>query len=539
MDTQYKSDVVVVGGGIAGIVTAIQLLDEGLRVVLLDRDDRESFGGLARWSFGGLFLVGTREQRMLGFRDSPDLALEDWFRKGELAPGDGWPQRWAEAFVAGVSESVEHYLRDLGVKFFPVVHWVERGNGVGGNSVPRFHMVWGTGHRLMQILISRLVDHPRKEQLKLCFRHRATDLEVTGQRVSGVNGVDESTGRPFLATANSTVIASGGYCGNLSWLRDHWDDELGPRPDQILNGSHRYADGSLHRRVEEHGGALSNIHRVWYYAAGVHHPRPRHALHGLSVVPPKSALWLNARGERIGPEPLISGFDTRTLVRRICHQDGQYSWQVMNAAIARRELAISGSEFNDAIRDRKIMGFLKTILLGNPSLVRTLVEECEDFVTAETVDELAGRMNAVTGTHDIDADVLESTLRTYDEGLTSGRAHSEDAQVRRIAELRTYRGDRVRTCKFQPILDPDARPLIAIREFILSRKSLGGIRTDLDCRVLGVDDAPALEGLYAVGESAGFGGGGIHGKGSLEGTFLATCIFTGRRAAQSIAGTIS
>ncbi len=536
-DARYRADVVVVGAGIAGIATAIQLLDEGLSVILLDRDDADRVGGLARWSFGGIFLVDTREQRRLGFRDNPDLALQDWLATGEVAVSETWPHRWAEAFVEGVGEDVERWLRDLGVRFFPVVHWVERGRGVGGNSVPRFHMVWGTGQRLTEILVARLRQHPSAAHLQVHFRHRVTDIEVEDGRVSGVVGTDEGANRPFRADVQVAVISSGGYCGNLDWLRRHWDPELGPVPDVILNGSHRFADGDLHRVVERKGGSIAHPERAWFYAAGVHHPRPRHMLHGLSLVPPKSALWLNRRGERIGPESLITGFDTRFLVERVCRQEGGFSWQVLNWKIARKELAVSGSEFNDAIRDRKVVQFLKTVLLGNDALVKSLAADCEDVVVADSIGGLARAMNELTGTNDVDADILESTVRTFDAAVASG--DPGDGQLRHIADLRRYRGDRVRTCEAQTILDPDAGPLIAIREFILSRKSLGGIRTDLSCRVLSADGRPALGGLYAVGETAGFGGGGIHGKRSLEGTFLATCIFSGRRAARAIAGVIS
>jgi predicted oxidoreductase len=537
-DATYRADVAVVGGGIAGIVTALQLLDEGLSVVMLDRDDRESLGGLAKWSFGGIFLVDSREQRRLGFKDDPDLALQDWLRAGELDPTDEWPVRWARAFVDGVADDVDDWLRRLGVRFFPVVHWVERGGHAAGNSVPRFHMVWGTGDRLIEVLVGRLMEHPRRVHLSFHFRHRVTDVELANGRVAGVTGTNEADGTLFRADAQSVVVAAGGYSGNIPWLRKHWDHDLGKIPETILNGSHRYADGDLHRVVENRGGVLSNLDRAWFYAAGVHHPNPRHQLHGLSIVPPKSALWLNFRGERIGPDPMVAGFDTRRLVQQVCHEDRQYSWQVMNSRIARKELAVSGSEFNDAIRNRKVFGFLKSILMGNRVLVQTLSRDCEDVIVANSVAELAGRMNALAGSDDVDVDALEAMIKEYDRGISTGTAFIDDEQVRRIVEARKYRGDRVRTCKSQTILDPGAMPLIAIREFILSRKSLGGIRTDLSCRVLSADGRPVLPGLYAVGESAGFGGGGIHGKRSLEGTFLATCIFTGRKAARSIAGVV-
>lgn len=533
-----RTEVVIVGGGIAGITTAFELLEHGRRVLLLDRDTADQFGGLARWSFGGLFFVDTPHQRLLGIDDSVDLALRDWHSFAEFGE-DTWPRRWAEQYVHRCTDDVYRWLRNHGLHFLPVVHWVERGLYQPGNSVPRFHMVWGTGRTLTETLIDHLWEHRHADRLRCCFRHRVTDLETSGDGVTGVRGIDERTDRPFRVEAEHVVIATGGISGDVDRVKEHWYPDWGDPPETILNGSHRYADGTLHDAAAAHGAHVTHLDKQWLYAAGVHHPDPADKPYdALSLVPPKSALWLNPHGERIGPPPLVSGYDTRDLVAQIGRQEPQYSWQVMNWTIAAKELAISGSEYNDALRDRKPVQFLWRLLTGRDAMVQRLIDRCPDVVAADTLDDLTKKMNAL-GEVDVDEKALQETIHRYDAHIERGPSYHNDEQLRRIAHLRRYRGDRVRTCKYQKILDPDARPLIAIREFLLSRKSLGGLQTDLDGRVLrppsddGTQDP--IPGLYAVGEATGFGGGGIHGLRSLEGTFLGTCILGGRLAAQAIA----
>jgi len=532
-ERRYSAEVIIVGGGIAGIVTALELLDRGRRVLLLDRDTEERLGGLAKESFGGVLMVGTPEQRRLGIRDDPRLALADWSSVAQFGPGDRWPRRWAEAYVERSLPDVHDWLRRRGVGFFPVVHWVERGLFRPGNSVPRFHMVWGTGYGLIEALAGRLLEHPSRERLELRFGHRVERLETEGGRIVSCTGSVEGSGEAFEARGDAFVVASGGICGSLEKLQANWYRPWGDPPPVILNGAHRYGDGTLHDVVGALGGGVTHLDLQWHYAAGVHHPRPDRERHGISLVPPKSALWMDAEGRRFGPMPLITAYDTRYLVERICRSPRQYSWQVLNWKIAVKELAVSGSEFNDSIREKRVVAFLRDVLLGNPRLVRDLVDNCEDFVVADTVEELAERMNALTGEELVDPGVLEAEIRTYDENIGRGPKLHNDEQLRRIAHCRQWRGDRARTCAFQPILDPKARPLVAIRELILARKSLGGIVTDLDSRVLDRQGQP-IPGLYAVGEAAGFGGGGSHGRGALEGTFLGTCIVTAQSAARSL-----
>lgn len=540
MPAPIRCDTAIVGGGLAGITAALELLEHGQRVCLLDRDTSDRFGGLARWSFGGIFFVDTPQQRFVGAQDSPALALQDWMSFAEFEPDDVWPRRWAEHYVHRCTPDVYRWLRNHGVQFFPVVHWVERGLYRPGNSVPRFHMVWGTGQVLTETLIEHLHEHPNADRLDLRFRHHVQDLVTTNGRVTGVHGVETSTQTPFTVEAEQTIVAAGGICGDIDRLKRRWHTDLGTPPEKVLNGSHRFADGTLHDATEAVGGNVTHMDKHWLYAAGIQHPTPEDRPYdALSVVPPKSALWVNYRGARIGPMPLVTGYDTRFLVEQICRQEKKHSWQVLNGSIARKELAISGSEFNDAIRDRKPVTFLKRLLLGSDAMVETLVDTCPDVVAADSLDALINKMNALTETADVDGDVLRDAITHYDRQIDRGSTFHNDEQLRRIAHLRQYRGDRVRTCKFQKILDSSAGPLIAIREFILSRKTLGGIQTDLDGRVLaplGPDDSQdCIPGLYAIGEAAGFGGGGMHGLRSLEGTFLGGCILTGRLAAQAIA----
>jgi hypothetical protein len=531
-----RSDILIIGGGIAGIATALDLLDGGKSVLLIDRDEESAFGGLARESFGGMFFVDSPEQRRQGIRDSIDLAFRDWCSFAEFGAGDHWPRAWAETYVSRCSADVYPWVRRHGVSFLPVVNWVERGEFRPGNSVPRFHVSWGTGKGLTEALIAGLRGHRNASRLTLRFNRRVERLTMGGGKVDGASGVDETTGAPFEVQAARVVIAAGGINGgDLTRVRQNWHPDWGRPPETLLSGSHRFADGKLHDATAAIGGVLTHLDRMWNYAAGVHHPQPRKPLHGLSLVPPRAALWLNWRGMRIGPQPLVSGFDTRRLVTDICAQERQYSWQLMNRKIALKELAISGAEHNPSIREKRKIGFLRDILFGNRWLVNEMIANCQDFVTAHSLPELVENMNALQGDASVDLKTVQDVVTQYDATIARGERLMNDEQLRRIAYLRNYRGDRIRLCKFQPINDVKALPLIAVREFIISRKSLGGIQTDLESRVLDAAGQP-IPGLYAVGEAAGFGGGGVHGLRALEGTFLGGCILSGRIAAASING---
>lgn len=529
----YKTEVLIIGGGIAGIVAALELLDAGRQVLMLDRDVAERFGGLAKDAFGGMALCGTPQQRFNGIKDDPDLLLRDWLSFAEFSPADKWPLQWAQMYAQRNHEDVYRWLVEHQVKFFPAVNWVERGEYLPGNSVPRYHIVWGTSWEMVRVLGEQLRHHRNAGNLKLCFQHRVDELVQRDGVITGCVGHNEAQHQDFEVQADVTIVATGGINGCLKKVREHWPWRT--VPPVILNGSHQYSDGKLHDAVEKLGGKITHLDWQWNYAAGIRHPRPRWPEHGLSLIPPKSALWLDACGRRVGPHPLVTGFDTHGLCERICELPQGYTWQVMNRKIARKEISISGSEHNPSFRDRKAVKFMREILLGNDDLYEYLVTQCEDVVTANSIEELVQKMNALSIGTTIDAIGMLSDIQAYDANIDRGKALHNDDQLRRLEHARRWKGDRLRVLKNQKILDPAAGPLVAIREFIVSRKSMGGIQTDTHSRVLSAAGEP-LQNLYAVGEAAGFGGGGISGKRSLEGTFLSSCILNARIAARSING---
>lgn len=528
---QYQTDVIVVGGGIAGICAAYELLSRGRRVLLLDRDREDNFGGLARESFGGLWFAGSELQRRNRIADSAELGLADWMAFGELDPTDTWPVAWAEAYVNRSVVEVHDWLRQRGVQFMPKPLWVERGLHVPGNSVPRWHVVWGTGYELARVLIDALLTHPRADRLERQFEHRVETLLDSQAAVVGVSGHRESDGMPFQAGAEAVIIASGGINGDIERVRRHWHADWHQPPERILNGSHKFADGTLHDAASARGARITHLDWQWNYAAGIPHWNPRKPAHGLSLVPPKSALWLNWRGDRIGPMPLVTGFDTHDLVAQICAQEKAYSWQLMNWKIALKELAISGAEFNPSWREKKRLHVLRDLLFGNRWLLAQLQANSPDFIVADSLAELVDAMNELQGDRSVELDRVTAAVARYDATWDRPPALRNDEQIRRIEWARRYLPEKARTCKAQKILDPAAGPLVAVREHIISRKSMGGIQTDLDGRVLAANGAP-IAGLYAAGESTGFGGGGMNGKRGLEGTFLGGCIFSGRIAGQ-------
>jgi predicted oxidoreductase len=529
---------VVVGAGIAGLVTVLELLERGAGqeqpLLLLDRCHPHELGGLAREAFGGMFMADSREQRRSGIRDSVELALEDWLRVADFGPEDEWPRRWAEAYVSRARDEVGEWLRGYGVRFFPVVNWAERGVHGDGNSVPRFHLTWGCGKALIDALWGAIERHPRRARLEVRFRTRVSRLAVRAGKVVGCRVVAEDLGGDAVQLrARRVVIAAGGVGGNLELVRREWPAELGKPPREILMGSHYYADGAMHEEVRRIGGNVTHISRMWNYADAVRHPNPHRPLHGLKLIPPRSGLVLDPTGRRYGPVPLIPIFDAYDALKRMCEDERGYYWMICNWKIARRELDVSGSEHNPHIRERRPIRFLLSVLLGKPTLVRHFVRHCPDFLTAQSLAQLGERMRELAGDGALDTELMQREVGRYDAMIARGKALHNDDQLRRIAQLRNWRGDRLRTCRFRRIVDPGAMPLIAIRMTVMSRKSLGGIQTDLCSRVLRPDGTP-IEGLYAVGEAAGFGGGGVHGKRSLEGTFLGGCVFTARVAARAI-----
>lgn len=533
MSNVVEADVLVVGGGLAGIVTALEALRAGRRVVLVDRDTPERFGGLAWWAFGGMALVGTPLQAKMKIPDTPELAFADWMRFGELDPADTWPVAWARHYVERSRAEVHDWLLGHGVRFMPAVNWVERGLQGEGNRVPRYHIVWGTARELTRRMAAALRE-AAGNRLTLLHRHRVTALDTSAGRVTGAVAVDEATGAERRFAAPVVVLATGGVNGSHAQVRRLWPAGR-PMPATMLNGAHPFADGALHDWATRHVGAqLTHAGEMWNYAAGIPHPYPHFEGHGLSLIPCKSALWLDHRGRRIGPEPLVTGFDTHDLCQRVAAQPRPWTWQLLNWRIAAKEFAISGAEHNPRIRDRQFPQFLFETLFGNHRLVRQMQRESRHFLVDDTLAGLASKMNALTASHDVDLAQLQATADAFDANFANGAKLHNDDQIRRVQHARQWGPDRLRTCKPAPLQQRGAGPFIAIHLQLITRKSLGGLRTDLESRVLDAAGAP-VSGLYAVGEAAGFGGGGASGRRSLEGTFLPGCILTARAAARSFA----
>jgi len=535
MASTRTADLLIAGGGLAGIVTALEALRAGLSVTLLDRDRREGFGGLARSAFGGMALVGTPLQARMKISDSPEIALADWLRFGELDPADHHSVAWAQHYVERSRAEVHDWLVAEGLRFLPAVNWVERGRYGEGNSLPRYHIVWGTARELVLRLAAAMRRADSGGRLTLLHQHRVIALERSAGRVTGALAINEATGAEVRIDANAVVLAMGGLNGGHDEVRRNWPKGQ-PLPARMLNGAHPCADGRLHRHVAATlGGVIVNPGAMWNYAAGIPHPFPHFDGHGLSTIPCKSALWLDHRGGRIGPEPLVTGFDTHWLCRRVAEQEKPWTWQLLNWRIAVKEFAISGAEHNPRIRDRQFLRFALETLFGNDRLVRQMQRQSPDFLVADTLAGLAEKMNALTASHDLDLARLQASVDAFDAQFSNGITLSNDDQVRRILHARQWRPDRLRTCAPEPLRAPDAGPFIAIRMQLITRKSLGGLRTDLGSRVLDANGVP-IPGLGCVGEAAGFGGGGANGRRSLEGTFLPGCILTARAAVRALRG---
>ncbi len=533
--SNISTEICVIGAGIAGIIAAIGLLDHGKEVVLIDRDKESALGGLAKWAFGGMFFVDTKHQRKNGITDSVSLAKKDWYNYAKFDESEIWGKKWADKFIQTCTTEGYEWLQSQGIKFFKVLNWTERGMHKDGNSVPRFHMIWGTGWELVKVFKKKLLEHKNKNLLTILCEHRVQNLNSDGEKITGCSGVNETNNHLFTISANHVIVATGGINGSIQKVKEHWDKKLGTPPHTILNGAHKFAIGDLHDAIDLQNGNVVNLEKQWNYAQGIKHYKPRKPNHGLSLVPCKSALWLDPYGNRFGPEPMVGSYDTRFLVEKIVAQKFKYSWHLLNRKIALKEFAISGSEHNEAIRDKKLLSFLKNILFGNKKLVDKVCIECEDIVVAESLHQLVQKMNALENPVKVELKNVQQAVNAYDQNIDQGNPN-KDPQLALIKNARKWRGDRTRTCNMQKISDQKAGPFIAIRSFILSRKSLGGIQTDLLCRVLTKNELgnEAIPGLYAIGEAAGFGGGGIHGTKSLEGTFLSGCVITARQCVKTI-----
>ncbi|CAM3446239.1 FAD-binding dehydrogenase [Stackebrandtia soli] len=542
------ADVIVVGAGLAGLVATAELVDAGKKVVLLDQEPEQSLGGQAFWSFGGLFLVDSPEQRRMGIRDSRELALQDWFGSaGFDRPEDEWPRRWAEAYVDFAAGEKRAWLRERGVRFFPVVGWAERGGYLAdghGNSVPRFHIVWGTGPALVDAFERRVREGVARGLVTLAFRHRVDELVTSDGAVTGVRGavladsnVERGTAssrdvaREFELSASAVVITSGGIGGNLDLVRKNWPSSLGTAPKAMLSGVPAHVDGRMLGITEDAGGAIINRDRMWHYTEGITNWNPVWANHGIRILPGPSSLWLDATGRRL-PVPLFPGFDTLGTLRHIMSTGYEYTWFILTQKIIEKEFALSGSEQNPDLTGKSVKQVLKRALPGAPGPVEAFKRHGSDFVVADTIEELVDGMNAITDEPLLDRAEILKTVRARDREILN--TFTKDLQVTAIRGARNYRGDKlIRVATPHRLLDPKAGPMIAVRLNLLTRKTLGGLHTDLDGRVLREDGTP-LPGAYAAGEVSGFGGGGVHGYRSLEGTFLGGCIFSGRSAGRGV-----
>ena len=544
-----ETDVIIVGAGLAGLVAAAELVDAGRHVIILEQEPEASLGGQAFWSFGGLFLVNSPEQRRLGVRDSHDLALQDWMGSaGFDREEDLWPRRWAEAYVDFASGEKYAWLRGQGIRLFPVVQWAERGgylaNGYG-NSVPRFHVTWGTGPGVIEPFVRRVREGERQGLVRLCFRHRVTALSMSSGVVDGVEGevLEPSTaqrGMPssrtvvgaFHLKAQAIIVTSGGIGANHDLVRRHWPQWLGPTPTRLISGVPDHVDGHMLEVVAQSGGHLINLERMWHYPEGIHNYAPIWSRHAIRILSGPSPLWLDARGHRL-PIPLFPGFDTLGALQHITTGGYDYSWFLLNQRIIRREFALSGSEQNPDLTGRSLLKTLSRVLPGAPGPIEAFKRKGVDFVVQRRLPDLVRGMNDLAGEPLIDLSELEQEIVARDREIRN--PFSKDAQVTAIRGARAYLGDKlIRVAKPHRLLDPAAGPLIAVRLSILTRKTLGGLKTDLTGRVLQANDEP-IPGLYAAGEVAGFGGGGVHGYRALEGTFLGGCLFSGRVAGRAVA----
>jgi predicted oxidoreductase len=546
------ADVIVVGGGLAGLVATAELVDAGRRVVLVEQEPQASLGGQAFWSFGGLFLVGSPEQRRMGIRDTRELAWQDWqgaagFDRAE----DAWPRRWAEAYVDFAATEKRPWLRAQGLRFFPIVGWAERGGqlaGGHGNCVPRFHIAWGTGPGVVEPFERRVRAAVAEGRVRFAFRHRVDELIVSQGAVTGVRGTvlapsDAERGAPssrdavgeFALHAQAVVVASGGIGGNRELVRRNWPARLGEPPGAMLCGVPAHVDGRMLEIARGAGASLINGDRMWHYTEGVANWNPVWPGHGIRILPGPSSLWLDALGRRL-PPPLFPGFDTLGTLEHIMATGFDYTWFVLTQRIIEKEFGLSGSEQNPDLTNRDFRLLLRRIGPGAPAPVEAFKRRGADFVVAGTLARLVEGMNALTAEPLLDPAAIARQVEARDREL--GNRFGKDAQITAIRGARAYRGDRlIRVAPPHRLLDPAAGPLIAVRLRILTRKSLGGLETDLSGRVLRAGGQP-VPGLYAAGEAAGFGGGGMHGYRSLEGTFLGGCLFSGRQAGRAVAAAV-
>ena len=545
------ADVIVVGAGLAGLVATAELADAGRKVILLDQEPEASLGGQAHWSLGGLMFVDSPEQRRMRVHDSYELALQDWLGTAAFdRPEDAWPRRWAEAYVEFCAGEKRRWLHSLGMRWIPYPGWPERGGYHAdghGNSVPRFHITWGTGPGVVAPFERRVREAVAAGRVELRFRHRVDELSTGAGCIDGVRGTilapsaaargvesNREAAGEFELRAQAVIVTSGGIGGNHDLVREKWPERLGRPPETMLSGVPAHVDGRMLEIARLAGAEEINGDRMWHYVEGIRNWDPIWPRHAIRIIPGPSAMWFDARGRRL-PGPLYPGFDTLGTLAHIQRSGHDYTWFVLTEKIIEKEFALSGSEQNPDTTSKSWRAVLKERLgSGPPSPVQAFMDHGEDFIVERGgLGELVRRMNELSDEDLIDRAELEGQIVARDREVAN--RYAKDGQITAIHGARDYWADRItRVAAPHRILDPAAGPLIAVRLSILTRKSLGGLHTDLESRVLRPDGEP-LPGLYAAGEVAGFGGGGMHGYRALEGTFLGGCLFSGRAAGRAAA----
>jgi|GEM_PF-133320 len=532
------------------VLDETEIADAGKRVIVVDQEGEQSLGGQAFWSFGGLFLVDSPEQRRLGIKDSYDLALQDWMGSaGFDRDEDLWPRRWAEAYVAFAAGEKRSWLRAMGHRIFPIVGWAERGGYDAmshGNSVPRFHVTWGTGPGVVEPFERRAREAQASGRLTFKFRHRVDALSITGGTVDGVRGSilepdtierGKSSSRKvigdFSLRAQAVIVASGGIGGNHDLVRQNWPKRLGEAPKNMISGVPEHVDGRMIGITEAAGARLINRDRMWHYVEGIKNWSPIWPRHGIRILPGPSSMWFDATGTRL-PSPLFPGSDTLGQLQYIVSTGYDYSWFVLTQSIIKKEFALSGSEQNPDLTGKSwLMTARRATNKGAPAPVEAFKSKGVDFIVRDNFADLIDAMNKLSGDNLLKLEYVKAQIDARDREIEN--PYVKDAQLMNLHNARKYIGDRlIRTAKPHRILDPAHGPLIAVKLNILTRKTLGGFETDLDSRVFG-SDGQIMPGLYAAGEAAGFGGGGMHGYRSLEGTFLGGCLFSGRNAGRAAA----
>ncbi len=542
--SDFTPDVIIIGAGLAGMAAAHEAVLRGRRVLMLDQEGQQSLGGQAFWSLGGLFMVDSPEQRRLGIKDSADLAWSDWQGSAQFdRDEDANPRLWAEKFVEFAAGDMRSWLHGLGMRWFPVVGWAERGGALAGghgNTVPRFHITWGTGTGVVRPFADLMVRYAADGRIKMGFRHRVNNLIVENGAVKGVSGDvleesralrGQSTSRQVISSfeyrAEAVIICSGGIGGNHAMVRKHWPERLGKAPKTMVAGVPDYVDGRMHGIAAKAGAGLINEDRMWHYCEGVQNFDPIWPNHGIRILPGPSSMWFDAKGDRM-EAPFMPGFDTLGTLKRILSV-GEHSWFILTQKIIEKEFALSGSEQNADLTEGGWREVLQARLgKGATPAVEAFKKQGADFIVADDLETLVTQMNALTPHAPVGLEHIRTQIKARDAQLAN--PFCKDAQITAIHGARQYKGDKlIRTAKPHAILDAANGPLIAVRLNVITRKSLGGLHTDIEGRVLS-PDGTVLEGLFAAGEASGFGGGGYHGYNALEGTFLGGCLFSGRTA---------